>query len=119
MRRLLEVNENMTPCLRRISLRNDWEHIDERIDTFGAQWQGQVITYEPARVEPLPDAKTRNVIFLGVDPDQAAVYHLSNVQPLEPIEKEVRLVGDAIWPKGLRKLEEEAVVPLYEQWKLS
>jgi hypothetical protein len=117
MMTLLEINNSDTPLLSDFAMRNHWTHIDERIDKYGARWKGDVITYEPPRVEPLSEGEREYVVFLGVDPEQLAVYHLKDFQQLEPIAKEVTLVHDAIGPKGFRKLQEGAVVPLYEQWK--
>lgn len=111
LRRLLGVTVRDLKALQKFSVRNHFEHIDERLDSIFDEWDGSRISVEPTRVgapNPDPDALTLH----RIDPATLEVAFAQDAVEIEPIWQDIQKVSAKVSP-ALRGFSSSRSRPLY------
>ncbi len=112
LRRLLGITVRDLKALQEFSVRNHFEHIDERLDLIFDEWVGTRISVELLRVGG-PDPDPTTFTLHRVDPATLEVAFAQDVVEVEPIWQDLQMVRAKVQP-ALRRLPSSRSKPLYK-----
>ena len=97
LRELLDISQS--PLLEDLTLRNSFEHIDEKMDTYIPDPPCTIVPYAVGG----PDGHTGEIVIRRFDPEKIELCLLENVAQLRPLMEEIKIVLSRI-NSGLGKL---------------